>query len=161
MPNNEGIRRQLLPREVGGVKLWSHQHWTPLNWPRAGQKLSNSKQGPQCIMPPARRPNTTQFNGVTYFPRHGPIVYAVKILWNICRGKQPNFQVDSREITCMYPFGQLILNENFIRGCQSRRCLQLITDLTAIPIKYYNDSSFQPLRPLISAPKSQASLVFN
>ena len=31
-------------------------------------------------MSPARRPNTTEFKGVSYLPRHGPIVYAVRIV---------------------------------------------------------------------------------
>ena len=62
--------------------MWSpdwHFFWTPLNWPRGEQKPSNSNKGPQCIMPLARRPNTMEFKGVTYFPRHGLIMYAVRI----------------------------------------------------------------------------------
>ena len=72
--------------EVGGAKLWSHFHWTPLNLPRGGQKPSTSNQGSQCIMPPARRPNTTEFKGVTYFPRDELINY-------VCSGnrKQRSF----------------------------------------------------------------------
>ena len=31
-------------------------------------------------MPLARRPNTTEFEGVTYRPRHGLIMYAVRIV---------------------------------------------------------------------------------
>ena len=62
------------------TKLGSHFHWTPLNWPRGAQKPSNSKQGPQCIMPPAPELNTTEFKGLTYFPRHGPIMHAVRIV---------------------------------------------------------------------------------
>ena len=49
MLNNDSMRRQLPPGEVGGAILWSHFHWTPLNWPRGGQKPSNSKQGPQGL----------------------------------------------------------------------------------------------------------------
>ena len=45
-----------------------------LAMPRDGQKPSNSNQGPRCIMPPARRPNTTESKGVK-----GPIEYAVRI----------------------------------------------------------------------------------
>ena len=47
VPNDEGMRRQPPPGEVGGAKPWSHFHWTPLNWPRGGQKPSNSNQRPQ------------------------------------------------------------------------------------------------------------------
>ena len=75
MPNNEGMRGQPAPWEVGGAKFWSHFHY----WPRGGQKTNNSSQGPQCIRPPARRPNSTEFKGVTYFPRDGLIMYAVGI----------------------------------------------------------------------------------
>ena len=83
MPNNEGMRGQPPPREVGGAKLWSHFHWTPLNWPRGEQKTNNSNQGPQCIMPPARSPDSTEFKGVTYFPRDGLIMYAAGIENNV------------------------------------------------------------------------------
>ena len=31
-------------------------------------------------MPPACRPNTTEFKGVSYLSRHGPIVQAVRIV---------------------------------------------------------------------------------
>ena len=43
------------------------------------QKPRNSKQGLQCIRPLARTPNTTEYKGVTYLARHGPIMYAVRI----------------------------------------------------------------------------------
>ena len=79
MPNNEGMRGQPAPWEVGGAKRWSHFHY----WPRGGQKTNNSNQGPQCIRPPARRPNSTEFKGVTYFPREGLITYAVGIENNV------------------------------------------------------------------------------
>ena len=59
VPNDEGMRCQPPPGEVGGAKPWSHFHWTPLNWPRGGQKPNNSNQGRQCVMPTARRPDTT------------------------------------------------------------------------------------------------------
>ena len=39
--------------------------WTGRN---GGQKRNNSNQGLQCIMPPARRPNTTEFKGGYFFP---------------------------------------------------------------------------------------------
>ena len=31
-------------------------------------------------MPITRRPNSTEFEGVSYFPRHRPIMYAVRIV---------------------------------------------------------------------------------
>ena len=71
-----GVTDKFSKTACGGwttARLWSHFHWTTLNQPRGGQKPSNSKQGPQCIMPPARRPNTTELRGVTYFPRNGPL----------------------------------------------------------------------------------------
>ena len=61
------------------AKLWSHFHWTPLNW----SEPSNSNQGPEYNMPPARRPSTRRNSkGVSYIsrqePSHGSIVYAVR-----------------------------------------------------------------------------------
>ena len=105
MPNNEGMRRQPPP---GG---WEGKNFevtcSELRW-RSGQEAGKNR-GLQCIIPPARRPNTTEFIGVTYFPRHhsssqsfdpfgqrrrsklwereccvhGPIMYAVRIV-NVC-----------------------------------------------------------------------------
>ena len=47
---------------------------------KTGQRPNNFTQGPQCIMQIAHRRNTTEFkgSGVSYFPRNGPIVYAVR-----------------------------------------------------------------------------------
>ena len=49
---------------------------------KTGQRPNNFTQGPQCIMQIARRRNTTKFiikgAGVSYFPRNGPIVYAMR-----------------------------------------------------------------------------------
>ena len=39
MPNNEGMRRQPPPGGWEGKNfVWSHLLWTPINWPRGGQK---------------------------------------------------------------------------------------------------------------------------
>ena len=74
----------------------------PLNWPRGLQKPSNSKQGPQFIMPPTCRPNTMEFKGVTYFPRHGTVIYAVRIRTRI-KNSFFGFQVSSSAIKQLGP----------------------------------------------------------
>ena len=60
MQSSEGIRDQPSPGEVGGCETSKSLQLTPLNWPRGGQKSGDSNQRQQCIMPPARRPNTTE-----------------------------------------------------------------------------------------------------
>ena len=47
------------------------------------RRRANSKRGPRCIMPLARKLDMTEFKGVSYFPRYGIILYAVNIvkLW--------------------------------------------------------------------------------
>ena len=76
---------------------------------RGRQKQSNSKQMPQCIMPKVRRPNTTEFKGVSYLPRNGPVVYVVRIficyLW-FASLKRVNFFLDMLFSSCQRAFFQ-------------------------------------------------------
>ena len=71
MPRNESVRGQPPPREVGG---------TPLNWPKGEQNPNNFKRVPRCIRPLTRGLGTTKFKGVSYSPRYGLIIDAVRIV---------------------------------------------------------------------------------
>ena len=44
-------------------------------------------------MPPVSKPNTTEFKDVTYFPRHGPVMYAVRIVNIFEKNKKKNIYI--------------------------------------------------------------------
>ena len=119
MPNNEGMRRQPPPGGVGGAKLWNHFLWTPINWPRGEQKPraamhhATSAQAQHdgiyrsYLFPasPFSFPELRSFWSAseiealgTRMSRHGPIMYAVRIvnvcfLWSFQRLKTPKGRI--------------------------------------------------------------------
>ena len=61
IPNNEGKRLQPPPGKVGRAKPLSHIQWTPLNWPRGGQRPGKN----QAILTKGRSGSCHQRAGPT------------------------------------------------------------------------------------------------
>ena len=74
------------------------------------QKPRNSKQGLQCIRPVAHTPNTTEYKGVTYLARHGPIMYVVRIFSfsNALAALDLEFLVVHHELLCPSLFAKIL-----------------------------------------------------
>ena len=76
MPSNEGLRRQPPPGKVGGGTSRS----LPLKSIELAGRRENAKRRQRCIMPLARKLDVTEIKGVSYFPRYGIIMYAVRLV---------------------------------------------------------------------------------
>ena len=52
----------------------------PLQSVELARRRENAKRRQRCIMPLARKLDVTEIKGVSYFPRYGIIMYAVRIV---------------------------------------------------------------------------------
>ena len=78
MPSNEGLRRQPPPGKVGRGGGTSRS--LPLKSVELARRRENAKRRQRCIMPLACKLDVTEIKGVSYFPRYGIIMYAVRIV---------------------------------------------------------------------------------
>ena len=77
MPSNESIVTSTATR---GGRRGETSKSLPLKSVKLARERANPKRGPRCIMPLACKLDMTEFKGVSYFPRYGIIMYAVRII---------------------------------------------------------------------------------
>ena len=80
MPSNEGLRRQPPPEKVGEGGGGGTARSLALKSVELARGRENAKGRQRCFMPLTRKLDMTEIKGVSYFPRYGIIVYAVRIV---------------------------------------------------------------------------------
>ena len=62
------------------MRLQGTSRSLPLQSVELSRRRENAKRRQRCIMPPAGKLDMTEIKGVSYFPRYGIIMYAVRIV---------------------------------------------------------------------------------